>query len=259
MHGSSCVPEHFCGNNIGNIYQNAHECIAKYPETSGDFALKQLHNNVYKCGTEYIDITGSKARRIDADTCGGLLSESRGLCIPESNCSLDQSMCVYVKEHSMCISVVECEQRGGHVYAATKRCEMLDPDEENGNFTTDDLKKHIYKCGGTLLDKTVPKARCVSANECRYGAPRGIIQLDQFCVRRDAWVNESNRNYVGLYLTALSYSTDLTGSESASIVCNFQGTMVDGVELRKGRICACPEGKYLPSSGTACSMLPALS
>lgn len=177
MHGSSCVPEHFCGNNVGVLYQNANECIAKGQETSGDFALKQLHNNVYKCGTEYIDIIGSKARCIDADTCGGLLSENSGLCIPENDCSLDKSMYVYVKEHNLCISVVECEQRGGHVYAATKRREILDPDEENGNFTTDDLKKHIYKCGGTLLDKTVPKARCVSANECRYGAPKGIAQL----------------------------------------------------------------------------------
>ena len=178
MHGSSCVTEHFCGNNIGNIYQNAHECIAKGPETSGDFTLKQLHNNVYKCGTEYIDITGSKARCIDADTYGGLLSENRGLCIPENDCSLDQSMYVYVKEHNLCISVVECEQRGGHVYAATKRCEMLGPDEENGNFAAEDLKTHIYKCEGTLLDTVLSKVRCVSANECRYGAPKGIIQLD---------------------------------------------------------------------------------
>ena len=89
MHGSNCVPEHFCGNNVGVLYQNAHECIAKGPETSGDFAPEQLHNNVYKCDTEYIDITGSKATCIDADMCGGLLSESRRLCIPESDCSLD--------------------------------------------------------------------------------------------------------------------------------------------------------------------------
>ena len=84
------------------------------------------------------------------------------------------------------------------------------------------------------------KARCITFEECFYGAPKGI-RAKGWCLSREEWVaRDPAHNYVDIFLNITIFDSERSGEATVENVCKD----LSGGILIGGHICSCPEGQY---------------
>ena len=61
-------------------------CAAIPPASGGGFDEEQKKKHIYDCKGKYLNVTGTEALCVAKENCNGILLQSKGLCIWESQC-----------------------------------------------------------------------------------------------------------------------------------------------------------------------------
>ena len=88
INGDSCLTAAQCENQSSYTkyyaYKPINECLSIEPNKNGGFI--STTDNIYDCGSNYLDITGSRAKCVSKKACEGLIYDSEHLCLTEEKC-----------------------------------------------------------------------------------------------------------------------------------------------------------------------------
>lgn len=250
LEGTCLLPEE-CRAQGRYAYLETGACERLSVEDASSFDPSLAGKDIYSCGEKYLDVTGFWMKCVTEDECTGMLFKSQKLCVQESQCQSKNPFSSEVgysynngtaKE---CVSAKECSEKGGYPYKNSRECSTIGPDPSDDKLRIPTDEEYVYQCASGTILFVAESARCISRNECLYGAPRGLRYRDT-CVTRQQWLDKDRKNYVAPGPTPATSKKEIPIGAKASDVCNtnYEDDRPDSMVLLGGRICGCPETMY---------------
>lgn len=165
---SHCYTGTQCREHDRYAYLSTRDCIDLEPSETGGFDEGQLQNDIYDCGTKFLDITGDKTKCTESTQCSGVLYEQSSLCLKEKDCGTTYYGYIYDGNGKKeCIDEGKCDRYGRTSYIVPALCSDKPPDLAGGKFLgryTGDL---VYECIAGYALKITDMGRCFPRLECQ--------------------------------------------------------------------------------------------